>query len=102
LKKEAEESGEKGTGLKNLKRRIDIRTMKDRDQEQKRYLKTLYTFKQCIMETILKRREEYVQPSLGEAAAKIKEENEKKNEEKKRRGKMTVKEIFAKPSDELS
>lgn len=56
--------------------------MKNRDHEQKRYLKTLYSFKQCIMEKILERREKYKQPSLGEAAAKIKETNEKEKREK--------------------
>jgi len=50
------------------------------------------------METILKRREDYVQPSLGEAAARIKKSNEEKLQKAKEKAAMTVKDMFAKPN----
>ena len=59
-------------------------------------------FKQCVMEKIVKRRLEYVPPNLSEAIEKIKEHNEKEAEKKRIRAKMTIKDMFAKASDELS
>lgn len=59
-------------------------------------------FKQCVMEKIVKRRLEYVPPNLKEAIDRIKDYNENEAEKKKLRAKMTIKDMFAKASDQLS
>lgn len=82
--------------LKEIKRIIDNR------QELEKVLDDYIKFKQCVMEKIIKRRQEYVPPNLGEAIDKIKAHNEKEAEKSRLRAKMTIKDIFAKPSAELS
>ena len=80
----------------------EMKRIIDNQEELEKVLTDHVKFKQCVMEKIVKRRLEYVPPNLGEAIDKIKDHNEKEAEKKRIRAKMTIKDIFAKASDELS
>ena len=82
--------------LRQIKRIIDNRA------ELEKVLEDYIKFKQCVMEKVIKRRQEYVPPNFLEAIDKIKAHNEKEAEKSRLRAKMTIKDIFAKPSEELS
>jgi len=82
--------------LSEMKRIIDNR------EELEKVLEDYIMFKQCVMEKIVKRRQEFVPPNLGEAIDKIKAHNEKEAEKNRLRAKMTIQDVFAKPSAELS
>ena len=92
-----------GGGRKERRRTLDeIKRIIDDEKQLDKVLNDHIRFKQCVMEKIVKRRLEYVPPNLSEAIEKIKEHNEKEAEKKRIRAKMTIKDMFAKASDELS
>ena len=68
-----------GVRIEKLRRLNQLKTMSD-DRVEKA-LDTLGLFKQCVMETLIRKRQEYQQPTLSEV---LKQAIEKANEVKEK------------------